>query len=62
MEQTKILESLDDLLVSEIQHLYFTKEQTIALLPKIVQHINDRELRKTFISLKEISIIQKERL
>lgn len=62
MEQTKILESLDDLLVSEIQHLYFTKEQTIALLPKIVQHINDRELRKTFISLKDISIIQKERL
>jgi ferritin-like metal-binding protein YciE len=62
MEQTKTLENLDDLLVSEIQHLYATKEEMATLLPKVIQHISDRELRKVFISLKDIAAIQKERL
>lgn len=62
MEKTKTLESLDDLLVSEIQHLFSTKEQMIILFPKIIQSTGERELKRTFISLKEILHNQKERL
>ena len=62
MEKVTILESLDDLLISEIQHLYSTKEQLITLLPKITKKIGDRELRKTFNGLLEEANRQKERL
>ena len=62
MEKTKTLENLDDLFVSEIQHLFSTKKQMIDLFPKIIQYTGERELRKTFISLKEISHNQKDRL
>lgn len=62
MEKTKILESLDDLLASEIQHLFSTKEQMIALFPKIIQYTGEKELRKAFISLMEILHNQKDRL
>lgn len=62
MEKTRILENLDDLLGSEIQHLFSTTEQMALLFPKVIQHIGDRELRKTFISLGEILSVQMERL
>lgn len=62
MGKTKTLESLDDLLVSEIQHLFSTTEQMMSLFPKIIQRTGDRELRKTFISLKELLDNQRERL
>jgi ferritin-like metal-binding protein YciE len=62
MDRTTTLENLDDLLVSEIQHLFSTKEQMMALFPKLVQNINDRELRKAIISLNEVLQVQKERL
>lgn len=62
MDRTTTLENLDDLLVSEIQHLFSTKEQMMALFPKLVQNISDRELRKAIISLNEGLQVQKERL
>lgn len=62
MDRTTTLENLDDLLASEIQHLFSTKEQMIALFPKLIQHTGDRELRKAFMSLNELLQTQKDRL
>lgn len=62
MEKTTILESLDDLLIAEMQHLFSTKEQLLKLWPKIINSVADRELRKTFISLNDEAVQQKERL
>lgn len=62
MEKTIILESLDDLLVNEVQHLFSAKEQLLALFPKMIEEIGDRQLRRTFIALMEEIEKQKERL
>ncbi len=62
MDRTTTLENLDDLLASEIQHLFSTKMQMIELFPKLIQNIGDRELRKAMISLNEVLQTQKERL
>ncbi len=62
MDRTTTLENLDDLLASEIQHLFSTKEQMVALFPRLIQHIGDRELRKAMISLNDILQTQKDRL
>ena len=62
MDRTTTLENLDDLLASEIQHLFSTKEQMMALFPRLIQHIGDRELRKAMSSLNDMLQTQKDRL
>lgn len=62
MEKTTILESLDDLLVSEIQHLFSIKEQKLNLLSEMIQKVGDRQLRRTLVSFQEEVKQQKTRL
>src|SRR5690606_23127587 len=63
MEKTiNNLESLDDLLVSEMQHLYSTKEEILRVWPSVLGAVNDREMRRVFITLQNEAVEQKERL
>ncbi len=62
MEKTTIPENLDDLLINEIHYLYSSKEQMMALFPRLLQTIGDRQLRKKIAALLEDLQIQKDRL
>lgn len=62
MEKITIPENLDDLLINEIHYLYSSKEQMMALFPRLLQAIGDRQLRKTMASLLEELRKQKDRL
>lgn len=62
MERTTIPQNLDDLLINEIHYLYSSKEQMMAIFPRLLQLIGDRQLRKKITMLLEDLQKQKDRL